>query len=119
MIRLLALLLLCGCSVPTVHQSIPANPFFEAADFRTVSYVNIFTNRGFAWDNDNPIGDQPYLVTDVWATTNLMIPFAHKFYVGPMTNAFALVPDRQQEFYIIRFLQTNTGQFSDWARHTN
>ncbi len=70
------------------------------------------------WDNPNDGGMTPFMLTDLWSTTNLLQAFTHKLFVPAFSNSVTLMPTNAAEFYICRFVLTNHGQldYSEWNR---
>jgi len=66
------------------------------------------------WENHNAPENLPYLVTDFWSTTNLLQSFRFKFRVPQFTNSVLMPTTNRMEFFICRFLDTRTGDVSEW-----
>jgi len=134
---LLPLLLLCGCAAP-VKRSVQMPPMpISMADsvvfggdagimksFITESGDELFPPHAplepktiwLVWDNRNSIESQRHMITDIWSTEDLSVPFTHFAYVPPFTNSLMVMPDKAMEFFICRFAYTNNNPwtYSDW-----
>jgi len=69
------------------------------------------------WGNSNPTNDLPFIITDIWSTTNLSVPFQPRFRLPPYTNLMAIYTTNRMELFIARFAKTNEQpwQWSEWS----
>jgi ABC-type molybdate transport system substrate-binding protein len=134
----LILLLLCGCAAP-VKRVVQTPPLPMAATVAKSATVKESLQVQAAaseehmdapdwpktfwlwWDYGSNASDMiPYLLTEIYSTTNLLQAFAHYTTVPAGTNSVQIMATNQSRFFIARFVLTNNvglpWAYSDWSR---
>lgn len=104
--------LLCGCATRTITT--PEASATGRGAVRVAAPASL-QPLWLAWDNNNSRDQWPALLCDIHSTTNLLQSFRPYALVGAWTNGVPFWPTNAQEFFIARFYDPVTQQYSEWS----